>query len=124
MIVHKQKKLCYVGKTQDSLTERWKQHLDDAFNPYNPRRGNFYDDIREFTVYDSNGNIDTSASRKEASKNFERIVIDCQYGDTTAEMGLKGSISEEFFTIYMNRYSNSKGYDLTLNNEYNQKIDC
>lgn len=89
------------------MNVRWTKYKNKAFSD-NPERGNFYDDMRSYSVYDSNGNLDKQALYKEVSRHFRRILIDCQYGDTQGESEELGAISEEFYTIFVNRDMTSK----------------
>jgi len=112
-----------VGKTHNSMPVRWTKYKNRAFNAKNPERGNFYDEMRSNSIYDSKGNLDLSASFKKVSEKFVRILIDCQYGNTPQQSEMLGAISEEFYTIFVNRdMSHEEGFNLEINNKYNHHV--
>jgi hypothetical protein len=113
--------LIRIGKTQSPMPIRWAKYKSKAFGAN--EKGNFYDDMRSYSIYDSNGEVDRPSTYKIISSKFKRILLDCQYANTKKETGLLGAISEEFYTVFVNRDITSlEGYDLDINNKYNPII--
>ncbi|HEC38548.1 hypothetical protein LCGC14_1575480 [marine sediment metagenome] len=112
-----------VGKTHNSMSIRWTKYKNKAFNAKNPEKGDFYDEMRSHSIYDSDGNLDIPLSYKKVSEKFVRILIDCQFGSNPQQSKVQGAISEEFFTIFVNRdMTNKEGFNLGKNNKYNRHV--
>ncbi len=102
IIINKETGLVRIGQTKEAPPQRWAKYLSKARHG---RNGKFYDDVREVI-----------ASGKNPNDVFVMKLLDVQEGS------LKGTQSEEFWTIYYNRKINQKGYDLNINLEYNKIV--
>ena len=104
-IYDSEKKKFRVGYSSYSPNVRMKWYLNRAFQPtLSPKSANIYREIR------------SCDSRKNALKRF-RMIIRFVYDSIESAQSM-----EVFLTIFRNKCDNTKGFDLSINNNYNKIV--